>query len=981
MNLIEFMNDFVNNKSQIDMSIMKQYINFRNIQQINLEEFGLILTQMISFLSEEGDIQDLIYMSIYIAKNSPSHIVITQALNTLTVLLFNSNLVDLSKKLAKFNLKYFLNEQPQLFLITHLNLARIHYCQFNYNKCFRLVERALIKYEPYIFKEMKTNASKLQNNPSDIILLLNGYLFYGKCVQQLQKLSEMLDIDYDKFFHNGQKICRKFLNSNHYLFSYFTQQRSVTISRKSIMIKSKGKSIKVADAKKISASCNILMRQIKLQTSKNINEQQIKTQSESVKIEMGESATKSSERMIKQFRLHSPRQQQPPIDIQNIIQTKFDHFVQTFSSKKNEPKINALEKRISELQKENLKIQQQRLEREQEINELKLKIEELGNESNKFKQKLQEQQNIMHDRLSFGNMIPQQFEQPQQNLQFLPPPKQINRQSTTEIRCLIQTLNQGQIEDTIKVLKIPDINLSNSFNDEMEITIIDQLDQGREYTILLQNDITLIKKVIFDDNLQEISCTVHGNHLKIQFDNDKTETFDINALNNFFQVAELRAVLPYTCPLKCINSFNKFAQHLILPFVILEENQIKLSHLPSSILNEQNKLWIFEEECQIIVVTIEQFILRLIIIGSQQQGWIDLQFDQTSLDQFFDQYFYEEYEKESVQQMIRIINQTEQQFQSPSKKITHQVQSYVIKNKIRFIKFLESLKQNLENELANIFQIDDLVSFFNFLNGLQIQMPNNSQANVKMCCIKITEMATYQRIIIIADNNQEQCFEILLQNCYDTYAPRGTKVKAQGLDQFDYYDVNRIFGLYTSLLDYSDMQLLCYLLSQLFDLNTYAKELDLDDYDRYKENCIISNEVNSESCYRYFITSEYKVPVTISYLGINDRPIGVKLQVFDEINMIENGMFFSITAGIWDKQKKETIIGQQKKRKPPKYIQCNKMTTDYHLSFILQSVGWQVIFDNVSINQENLQACRILNDNKTTLVDRLENILNIIIKN
>lgn len=32
-------------------------------------------------------------------------------------------------------------------------------------------------------------------------------------------------------------------------------------------------------------------------------------------------------------------------------------------------------------------------------------------------------------------------------------------------------------------------------------------------------------------------------------------------------------------------------------------------------------------------------------------------------------------------------------------------------------------------------------------------MPNNNLTNIKMCCIKITEMATYQRIIIVADNN------------------------------------------------------------------------------------------------------------------------------------------------------------------------------------------------------------------------------------
>lgn len=43
----------------------------------------------------------------------------------------------------------------------------------------------------------------------------------------------------------------------------------------------------------------------------------------------------------------------------------------------------------------------------------------------------------------------------------------------------------------------------------------------------------------------------------------------------------------------------------------------------------------------------------------------------------------------------------------------------------------------------------------------------------------------------------------------------------------------------------------------MFDLNTFTKELDLDDYDRYKENCIIKKAVNSESCYRFYISKHY----------------------------------------------------------------------------------------------------------------------------
>lgn len=73
-----------------------------------------------------GDTQELVSMSIYMAKNSIP-LISNLTLNTLTVLLFNSSLIDLSKKIAKFNLKHYIIDKPQLYLISHLNLAKIQY--------------------------------------------------------------------------------------------------------------------------------------------------------------------------------------------------------------------------------------------------------------------------------------------------------------------------------------------------------------------------------------------------------------------------------------------------------------------------------------------------------------------------------------------------------------------------------------------------------------------------------------------------------------------------------------------------------------------------------------------------------------------------------------------------------------------------------------------------------------------------------------
>lgn len=65
---------------------------------------------------------------------------------------------------------------------------------------------------------MKTNSIQLHKDPSDVILLLNGYLFYGKCAERLQKS----EIDATKFYSNGLKLCRKYLPNNHFLVFRFT---------------------------------------------------------------------------------------------------------------------------------------------------------------------------------------------------------------------------------------------------------------------------------------------------------------------------------------------------------------------------------------------------------------------------------------------------------------------------------------------------------------------------------------------------------------------------------------------------------------------------------------------------------------------------------------------------------------------------------------------------------------------------------------
>lgn len=87
------------------------------------------------------------------------------------------------------------------------------------------------------------------------------------------------------------------------------------------------------------------------------------------------------------------------------------------------------------------------------------------------------------------------------------------------------------------------------------------------------------------------------------------------------------------------------------------------------------------------------------------------------------------------------------------------------------------------------------------------------------------------------------------------------------------------------------------ILANLYDLHVFEKPLDEDDYDRYKENAITEVDFNRAGCHRQFEGIDYLTPITSSYLGVNDKPVGIKMTVYDPLTMAESGVFFSISAG------------------------------------------------------------------------------------
>jgi hypothetical protein len=63
----------------------------------------------------------------------------------------------------------------------------------------------------------------------------------------------------------------------------------------------------------------------------------------------------------------------------------------------------------------------------------------------------------------------------------------------------------------------------------------------------------------------------------------------------------------------------------------------------------------------------------------------------------------------------------------------------------------------------------------------------------------------------------------------------------------------------------------------------------------------------------------------MSYLGIVDRPIGVKIQIFDETNCREAGIFIALSEEIWRKAE-EVADPDPKKVQMPKH-ECLEKTS------------------------------------------------------
>eukprot|EP01017_Pseudomicrothorax_dubius_P012936 TRINITY_DN1552_c0_g2_i2.p1 TRINITY_DN1552_c0_g2~~TRINITY_DN1552_c0_g2_i2.p1 ORF type:complete len:145 (+),score=12.77 TRINITY_DN1552_c0_g2_i2:78-512(+) len=123
----------------------------------------------------------------------------------------------------------------------------------------------------------------------------------------------------------------------------------------------------------------------------------------------------------------------------------------------------------------------------------------------------------------------------------------------------------------------------------------------------------------------------------------------------------------------------------------------------------------------------------------------------------------------------------------------------------------------------------------------------------------------------------------------------------------------------------------------------------------------------------YVKIRHYPIPLTISLIGFQGHPLGVRITIFDDESCSEAGMFLFCDERFWRK-----IITEPPRKK--KFIELNRVIENYNLTFVLKRIGYQLLRKRLSagIRTEHGLTIVVNADRPVdSCIDQLENYINL----
>jgi len=278
------------------------------------------------------------------------------------------------------------------------------------------------------------------------------------------------------------------------------------------------------------------------------------------------------------------------------------------------------------------------------------------------------------------------------------------------------------------------------------------------------------------------------------------------------------------------------------------------------------------------------------------------------------------------------------------------------------------INKDLAEDIANI--LKEMEEFFNSA-GIDKMNQLADEKEVKYCKLKVNNKMKKPTLLFVWDHPDRQTLDVTIQNLYETFAPE-KKVKACGKAKYQYDSVWKHFGLSYPQLDPVDKVTVCSYISELYNIDSFDKELSKEDVDRYEENPISFSPIEIGSYHRIFLGEKYKFPLTLSMVGIRGEPKGIKATIYNFDEAIEVGAFFHINPLSW-------LVNEKEKKKKRSYkVNPDLLVENYHLDYILKKCGWEILINWLVLdrrpNKTDIVGIRIFKEIRS--MEQIENVLN-----
>ncbi|CAD8211824.1 unnamed protein product [Paramecium pentaurelia] len=690
-------------------------------------------------------------------------------------------------------------------------------------------------------------------------------------------------------------------------------------------------------------------------------------------------------------------------------------------------KIELLETNLVQLKNENTTYKKEKDQKQSEVIELRSFIQDLQDKQLKLEKLVQQQQQqYQQQQQQFQLQLQQQQQQQQQQAspQQLPNPnpaqqylkKQQSSQSTktnTQLQMNIQ-IPTNNLDDKNRLFVRAQSQMSHSpgeeFKNEMDDTspriikqnqayllqLLDMLDLNTSFTktyIKLhsnnennswESDVSIVHNfkmegLITDSNDGKVLMLKAYNQQNILC----TESISFDLLKSLLGYVDFQDTLPTNLP--NISTTHQFFKFLILPYtaVVQDENtqqyKIQLWPKPYGLLNGLNlKIDFLDLNCLVYVHHLETDQFRIIIFdpASYDCFKLDLEMDYSSIDTFFvdAKSIKDEFNYYCKSNLLKLTEKTpkfgdddvaealvERHFSKDKVKIVQADiklnQSYgqenlVLKQPIEFLKFIKQIVQVFEQQLKL----------------QQITFPN-SLLGMKYFRCKTWNAGTKSQIQIVKEQLDQQQISIYLANCFESFGPNKSKLKAKGTTQINFSAIQREFAVSYDKLQIEERATILQTILYSFNLNIFEKACEQDEQ-QFDKNPIVQNIYDCGSYRRVIAFDNGKIAqVTIQVIGSNRRMCGIKFSVFNVDETIENGVFLPVSQSEWDTRAME-------KQKIKASVQ-NVPFAEYLLTQILKCETIQIILFKKILNADF--KSNQINSNeikkRKTFIERVDNIL------